>query len=329
MGGCQALWGLDTGAMWRNGVTMRTLLPIEDVPGLAVVVRGWLHGNTVVLPGRVPAVMDTGYHTGADELLELLAGEAGLAGLAHIYLTHVHSDHAGGCATLRRRTGATIHAHRDCQKLVETWNPRDLWLEGMGQHMDRFLVERTLSPVDEVETGALRWRVLATGGHAVGGVSFYEPNHKILVSGDALWEDGFGVLNVPLEGEQVFDRADQALDALAELDVALVIPGHGPPFTDFGGAIVRARKTLATWRDDTERMVRHNLRSGLAFWLLAHEGASRAELETMVATFLRSSGLAAGDDAVAQILAGLARAGALDERGDHVFAGERIKRFVP
>jgi len=316
---------LDTGGVWRNGVVVRSYLPIDDVPGLAVIVRGWLHGNTVVLPGRVPAIIDTGYHTGVDHLLEVLADEAGLGGLAHMYLTHVHSDHAGGCATLRRRTGATIHAHRDCQRQVEAWDPRALWLEGMGQHMDRFRVHRTLAPGDEVETGDLRWQVVATGGHAVGGVSFYEPTQRILVSGDALWEDGLGVLNVPLEGDQVFGLADQALDTLATLDVALVIPGHGLPFTDFDGALARARKTLATWRDDKGRLIRHNLRGGLAFWLLAHEGAPREDLEAMAATFLRESGSAAGDGAVAQVLGDLGRADVLEERGGQVFAGDRIK----
>lgn len=316
---------LDTNAIWHNGVVVCSYHPIDDVDGLAVIVRGWLHGNTVVLPGRVPAIMDTGYHTGVDRLMDLLANEASMAGLAHIYLTHVHSDHAGGCATLRRRTGATIHAHRDCQKQVEAWDPRALWLEGMGQHMDRFRIERTLVPDDEVETNRLRWRVLLTGGHAVGGVSFYEPNHRILVSGDALWEDGFGVLNVPLEGPKTFNAAQQALDTLAPLDVTLVIPGHGPPFTDFQGAISRAQKTLSSWREDTPRMLRHNLRSGLAFWLLAHEGAPRTDLESVVASFLRTCGEPADNHAVDQVLADLTRAGALQERDDQVFPGDRLK----
>ncbi len=303
--------------------------PIADVPDLAVIVRGWLHGNTVVLRGKVPSIMDTGYCTGADDLLGLLADEASLPGLAHIYLTHVHSDHAGGCATLRRRTGATIHAHADCRKQVEKWSPRALWLEGMGQHMDRFRVHRVLAPGDELETNDLRWQIFATGGHAVGGLSFYEPTHKVLVSGDALWEDGFGVLNVPLEGEPVFGLAEQALDTLAQLDVALVIPGHGPPFTDFQPALTRARKTLARWQQDRPHMLRHNLRGGLAFWLLAHEGAPRAELDAVVTTFLRASNLPTRGDAAAKVITGLARAGALVERDEQVYPGDRIKRLTP
>lgn len=321
--------GLDTSGVWRLGGDVRSYVSIDGVPDLAVLVRGWLHGNTVVLRGKVPAIVDTGYHTGVEELLEVLADEAGLAGLAHIYLTHVHSDHAGGCATLRRRTGATIHAHADCRRLVERWDRRALWLASMGQHMDRFRVHRTLVPGDALETNALRWQVLATGGHAVGGLSFYEPQHRILISGDALWEDGFGVLNVPLEGKQVFDHAEAALDTLAPLDVALVIPGHGPPFADHTGAMERARKTLSRWREDPERMLRHNLRGGLAFWLLAHDGAPVAALEDMVATFLRDAGLDRGKRAVQKVLASLGNAGALDIRGDQVFAGERIQRLTP
>ena len=76
-------------------------------------------------------------------------------------------------------------------------------------------------------------------GHDMGSLVLHSPRLKILISADALWEhsSGFGRRRAidpkPLAAQRATFRR------LADLDVALVIPGHGPMFTDFSGALKR------------------------------------------------------------------------------------------
>ncbi|MCB9679220.1 MAG: MBL fold metallo-hydrolase [Alphaproteobacteria bacterium] len=248
-----------------------------------MLVRGWLHGNVVALAGDAPAVVDSGYATGADALL-------GFAGRCEVLaLTHAHSDHAGGAAALVGRFGCPVLAHRDVAGLVERWDPRELWLEGTGQELPRFRVDRVLG--DRVELAGEAWHVVETPGHAVGGVSFFRERDGVLITGDALWEDGFGLLNPWYDPPGVLERTALALDALAELTPSVVIPGHGEPFTDFAGALSRARGRLAhlaaghpagsaeaeaaLYGARNRALVLRNL---LGFWRLLHPDATDAEV---------------------------------------------------
>ena len=64
---------------------------VHDVGGLWVLCRGWLHGNSVLLPGTPSAIIDTGYHIGAADLIDAFeATGARLADLSMVLLTHIH-----------------------------------------------------------------------------------------------------------------------------------------------------------------------------------------------------------------------------------------------
>jgi glyoxylase-like metal-dependent hydrolase (beta-lactamase superfamily II) len=53
----------------------------------------------------------------------------------------------------------------------------------------------------------------------------YEPELELLISADALWENGFGIVFPELEGGSGFDAVGATLDRLAALRVRAVIPG--------------------------------------------------------------------------------------------------------
>jgi hypothetical protein len=55
---------------------------------------------------------------------------------------------------------------------------------------------------------------------------------------------------------------------LGALDISIVIPGHGEPFTDVAGALERARKRVAAFAGDSRRIARHALKVNLMFSLL-------------------------------------------------------------
>jgi len=242
-------------------------------PDLRVLVRGWLDGNVVLVHGRCPALVDTGYHTGAPVLLDWLAAEGHTPGtLDRIVLTHVHSDHAGGVAALQAAAGGPlpVFAHADARALTDPWDARMLWLAGTGQEMPVFSPCEMLVPGTVVQMGDADWAVLDAPGHAVGGVALFREDDRVLISGDALWQDGFGMLNTWLHGPEVFPAAARALDTIASVEPTVVIPGHGPPFTDVRAALERARGRLAALEADPERNLRQVLRAGQAFSRLAH-----------------------------------------------------------
>jgi hypothetical protein len=91
-------------------------------------------------------------------------------------------------------------------------------------------------------------------------VMLFDRAQGVLLSADALWENGFGLVFPELEGEPAFDDVGEVLDAIAALPVRLVVPGHGRPFDDVSGALERARSRLQGLRSDPARHARHALK---------------------------------------------------------------------
>lgn len=145
-------------------------------------------------------------------------------------------------------------------------------MEGTGQQLPTFRVDAVLG--QSVVLGQRRFDVIATGGHATGGVSFFDPNDGLLVTGDALWQDGFGLLNPWVDGDGVFDAAADALRALRRIDASVVIPGHGPPFVGLVDALDRADSRLAYLVENPDRLKEQIVRNGVGFFRLAEPDAS-------------------------------------------------------
>ena len=96
----------------------------------------------------------------------------------------------------------------------------------------------------------------------------FDPRQGVLISADALWEQGFGVVFQELEGESAFDDVAQVLDLIESLDARWVIPGHGAPFQDVAGALHLARQRLAVFRADPARHARHGIKVLVKYHLM-------------------------------------------------------------
>jgi glyoxylase-like metal-dependent hydrolase (beta-lactamase superfamily II) len=129
-----------------------------------------------------------------------------------------------------------------------------------------------------VALGDRTWEVHAAPGHDPHSVILFEPCSRALISADALWENGFGVVFPELEGEDAFRDVAATLHLIESLDPAVVIPGHGAVFTDVTGALVRARSRLAAFEAAPARHATHAAKVLLKFRLLEVQTASRAEL---------------------------------------------------
>lgn len=241
--------------------------------------RGWLSANNILfLDEEGGALVDSGYVSHAAQTVALV--EAALAGrpLTRLINTHLHSDHCGGNAALQRRWPARTWIPHAEAPAVAQWNEAALSFRATGQQCDRFRFDATLEPGQSFRLGGVEWRVETAPGHDPHAVMLFAPAHRLLISGDALWENGFGVIFPELEGQSGFAEQAAVLDRIAQLEPALVIPGHGKPFDDVAAALERARSRLAYLRTDPRRNASHGVRVLVKFKLLAQREIGRGEL---------------------------------------------------
>jgi glyoxylase-like metal-dependent hydrolase (beta-lactamase superfamily II) len=244
--------------------------------GVRVLERGWLSSNNIVLAGREHcALIDSGYCTHSDQTLLLV--DAALQGrpLDLLVNTHLHSDHVGGNAALQARYPAlhTLIPPGHAQYVAD-WDTEKLTYKPTGQNCPQFSFDATLQPGTELRLGDLPWQVHAAPGHDSHSVILFEPVSRTLVSADALWERGFGVVFPELDGDDAFHEVAQTLDVIEALKPLLVIPGHGSPFTDVSGALARARQRLDGFVADPARHLQHAAKVLLKFKLLELQSVS-------------------------------------------------------
>ena len=244
-------------------------------PQVKVLVRDWLSANNVLLHEGPDAVLiDTGYVRHAPLTLALLRSDAmlGASPLGRIVNTHCHSDHMGGNATIARAYRCPIAIPEGEVPLIRTWDTTALLLDYADQSADRFDVDETIHAGSAYPWGGLEWEAIAAPGHDMGALCFFNREHGLLISGDALWRNGFGFVMPHEIAPQALPATRATLDTLARLPIRIVIPGHGDPFDDVDDALRRAYARLEVHEGDPVRAARHALKVVLMFKLLDCRG---------------------------------------------------------
>ncbi len=247
-------------------------MPSEPFDDIAIFERGWLSSNNILLlgaEGEGATLVDASHclHAAQTEALVRNALRPGER-LARIVNTHLHSDHCGGNAALARAFGARITIPPGEADAVARWDEDALTYRLTNQRCERFAADALLHPGESLRVGARTWQALAAPGHDPHSLILFDAQDGVLVSADALWENGFGVVFPELDGIDAFDDVAATLDLIEALDVRLVIPGHGAPFTDVAGALQRARSRLAAFRADPTRHARHAIKALAKYHLL-------------------------------------------------------------
>jgi glyoxylase-like metal-dependent hydrolase (beta-lactamase superfamily II) len=221
-----------------------TLNAVELAPGVHILggksgghVRAFLieHGAELTL-------IDTLYETDARLVLaEIRRLGRAPADLKRIAITHAHRSHLGGVAVLKRESGARVLAHeweadivaggRKAQPVtilprlpLRAWFPFQVGLAvGRGKHPP-CPVDEALKEGDEVAG----FQVLYTPGHSPGHLAFWSPEHRLLLSGDAIatwprFEAGWPAFTLNPE----LHRA--SIRRMATLEATTVAVGHGDP----------------------------------------------------------------------------------------------------
>jgi len=158
--------------------------------------------------------------------LAWIGGELGERGwtLKLIVSTHGHWDHVGDNAAVAAHTGAQIAVHPlDAHRLTD---PKPLFAP--------FEIPPSVPAVELAEGGvirfgAIRLDVLHTPGHTEGSVCLFSADDGLLFTGDTLFADGWGRVDLP------GGSAEQMVESLGRLagyaEGFTVLPGHGPSTT--------------------------------------------------------------------------------------------------
>ena len=247
---------------------------------LQVLQRGWLSSNNILICGEAgTALIDSGYCTHAAQTLALVA--AGLQGrpLDLLLNTHLHSDHCGGNAALQAAyPGLHTLIPPGQAQAVRDWDATALSHVPTGQSCPRFAFDGLLQPGSERMLGGSPWQVHAAPGHDPHSVILFQPATRVLISADALWQQGFGVVFPEIEGIDAFAEVAATLDLIESLQPLQVIPGHGAPFHQLAPALATARQRLAAFVASPARHRRHAAKVLLKFKLLEWQRVRRADL---------------------------------------------------
>jgi phosphoglycerate dehydrogenase-like enzyme/glyoxylase-like metal-dependent hydrolase (beta-lactamase superfamily II) len=151
--------------------------------------------------------------------------------IRYVLDTHHHGDHAYGNIAFAQQ-GASIVAQRNCFQWLHDKGSEEFREAGRGPTGRKDIAESTLKVPNLVfddklvlEDNKQRVEFLFLGhAHTPGDAFAYLPRQKILCTGDACVNGAFNFMGHSDSASwiRVLERAQQ-------LDVQLVLPGHGPP----------------------------------------------------------------------------------------------------
>jgi hydroxyacylglutathione hydrolase len=177
------------------------------------------NANTYLIRGTKNILIDPGHfhHFGyVRERLSKLSMAAEDIDL--VVLTHGHPDHMEGIQAFSG-SSTLISLHP-----VELRFIKDFALQygagpGIADFQPSFLLQEGELRVDDMV-----FQVLHSPGHSPGSLCLYWAEKKALFSGDVVFQQGLGRTDLPGGNG---DQLKQSIRRLSQLDVEILLPGHG------------------------------------------------------------------------------------------------------
>jgi glyoxylase-like metal-dependent hydrolase (beta-lactamase superfamily II) len=258
----------------------------EILPDLFFVQRGYLNANHFVYRAARPVLIDSAYLPHFEQTEEIIGGlGVDLSRVSMIVNTHCHCDHIGANRRIQERSGCDIALHRIGKHFIDARDDWSTWWRYYDQEAEFFNCTRRLEDGDTVAVGPYEFRVLYTPGHSADGIVLYCAEEKLLISSDALWEKDIPVMTLRVEGSRsLFDALD-SLEKIGRLNVRVVYPGHGGPFSDAAAAVARSAKRLRRYVNRPEELGNDQLKRIMVYTLLMRPGAdSETFFDRLMAT---------------------------------------------
>ncbi|MGW7253560.1 MBL fold metallo-hydrolase [Streptomyces sp. NPDC054834] len=238
--------------------------------------RPFPDANLLLLHGRQPALVDSGFVAHAEETAAWARAHAGDVGL--VVNTHWHSDHVGGNALLQAN-GAAVAAGTPEAEAIARRDPGCCAAEYLDQPVAPYSVDIPLDDGQVLRLGDADWEVVRTPGHTPGHLALWQPEERLLVSGDALSDYDIGWVNLALDGPGAAATALDSLERIAGLGARVILPSHGPVPADPGAAFATALRRARRLVDDPDGAVWYGARRIFAFALMIRGGIPAGEVE--------------------------------------------------
>ncbi|ADY14248.1 MBL fold metallo-hydrolase [Sphaerochaeta globosa] len=190
-------------------------------------------------------LIDTGFSTKRmflDEVLKKAINKPGEVPkkLKLVILTHGDSDHAGNCKFLKENYGAKIAMHFEDSKMVEngdmSWNRKSkpdkisftfrlvTLAFGKNSAFGTFKPDIYLQEGQNLSKFGLSAKVIHLPGHSKGSIGVLT-NEGDLFCGDLIYNfAGFKYIDN-------LEDFNKSIDKLKKLDINILYPGHGKPFS--------------------------------------------------------------------------------------------------
>jgi glyoxylase-like metal-dependent hydrolase (beta-lactamase superfamily II) len=259
--------------------------PLEIMEDLFFIQRGYLNGNHFAYRGERPVLIDTGYiadFTVTEESIESLGVDLSQTGL--IVNTHCHCDHIGGNKIVQDRSSCEIAVHRIGKYFIDSRDDWSTWWRYYHQEAAFFDCTRAVEDGDVLWIGPHAFKVIYTPGHASDGIVLYNVEEKVLISSDTLWEEDMAAITIRVEGSTACFSLMQSMEKLERLDVRVVYPGHGKPFTDMASAIAKTKKRLEAYLRDQRKVGNDQLKKIIIYTLLMKRRVEEASFFDLLMT---------------------------------------------
>ena len=247
----------------------------DGITSIDTVMAGERALNAVYLiDASAPCLVETGPGADHDRLCDALdALGVGASDLAHVVVTHIHMDHAGGAGTLLRRyPSATLWVHEigakhlvDPSRLIASTartygEDRMHALYGDMVPVDADRV-RGLTDGDVVSLGDRVLGILHTPGHASHHIAIHDERTGAMCTGEAIgtylpWADCYRPALPPPEVD--VDAALVAIDTMRERRPTALLTSHFGPVPDPHEAFALAAARIRAWSDDVARTLARN-----------------------------------------------------------------------
>jgi glyoxylase-like metal-dependent hydrolase (beta-lactamase superfamily II) len=244
---------------------------VEIMKDLFFIERGYLNSNHFVYRSEQPVLVDTGYISGF-AITEQLIKDIGinLSQTRLIINTHTHCDHIGGNRIIQDRSCCDIALHKVGKYFIDTGDDWSTWWRYFSQEAEFFRCTMALNDGEVIPIGPHEFRILHAPGHASDGIVLYSGKEKALISGDALWENDIPTITMRVEGSTCLFDLLSSLEKLESLDVEIVYPGHGRPFTNFKEALSVSKKKARDFLNHKEKIGDSLLKKITIYTILMH-----------------------------------------------------------
>lgn len=161
----------------------------------------------------------------ADDWIKLL-DTRGLKPVA-IYATHGHSDHISAAPALAAHYNIPWFMNAADVPLI-LWGNQILDFWELPRIPDDFVRPHDLTAGRVKILDDIEMEIIASPGHSLGGVMFYFPEYKILLTGDTIFRDGVGRTDLPGGDEKQLNESIANLGRMNLPGDTYIVHGHGP-----------------------------------------------------------------------------------------------------